>query len=87
MTDSMYQQVYTKSRLLSGVLRRTFHTLKLVPEKFRAAFFRGDPRTVCPRRIVANMLRVSAFQFGGPVAVFVLTEADNPVSHKNPCTL
>lgn len=87
MTDSMYQQVYTKSRLLSGGLRRTFRTLKFMPEKPRAAFFRNDPRTVCPRRIVANVPAVSAFQFGDPLTLLVLAEADNSASHKTPCTL
>jgi hypothetical protein len=82
----MYQQVYTNvnsSRLLSGVLRRTFQTLKLVPEKSRAALFSSDPRTVCPRGIMANMLRVSAFQFGDPVTLFVLAETYDSSFHKN----
>jgi hypothetical protein len=67
--------------------RQTFHTLKLVSKKTRAAFFRNDPRTVCPRRIVANVLRVPAFQFGDPLTLLVLAEADNSAFHKNHGTL
>jgi hypothetical protein len=50
-------------------------------QKSGAAFHRGDPGPYCPRRIMAHMLRVPAFQFDNPVALFVLPKADDPSIH------
>jgi hypothetical protein len=39
-----------------------------------AAFGSDDPRTVGPRRVVADMLRVPALEIGYPVAKIILME-------------
>jgi hypothetical protein len=46
-------------------------------EPSRASFGRQDPGTHLPRRRVANMLRVSAFELGDPVLFQVLAKADD----------
>ena len=43
----------------------------------QAAFGGDDPRAVGPRRIVADVLVVAAFQFGYPIAVLVLMKPDD----------
>jgi hypothetical protein len=43
----------------------------------RAALGRRDPGTTLPRRIVANMLRVAAFEVGHPIAGVVLMKSDD----------
>jgi hypothetical protein len=87
MTDSMYQQVYTttlpeRKQLLTRLRRRAIPTLEFVSHKSGAAFFRSDPGTTCPRRIVANVLRVSTFEFGKPVAMFVPAESYDLSFHR-----
>ena len=44
---------------------------------FTAAFGGGDPCAIGPRRVVANVLLVTAFEFGDPVVVLILVEADD----------
>ena len=46
-------------------------------EVFTAALQAGDPRAVGPGWIVADVLLVAAFEFGDPVFVFILVEADD----------
>lgn len=41
-----------------------------------------DPGAVFPGRFVANMLRVTAFQVGNPVSVFVLVESNDSAFHQ-----
>ena len=50
-------------------------------KRFRTAFGRDDPWTVGPRRIVTNVLVVSALELGNPMLLFVLVEADDPSVH------
>jgi len=38
---------------------------------------REDPWPVLPRRVVADVLRVSAFEISNPVALSILVEADD----------
>jgi len=42
-----------------------------------AAFRTDDPRADSPRWIVADVLRVAAFEVGDPVVVFVLVEGND----------
>ena len=45
-------------------------------------FARDDPRPGYPRRIVAHVQRVAAFEFCDPIVPLVLQESDNlPVKH------
>jgi hypothetical protein len=46
-------------------------------EPSRAPFWRQDPGAYLPRRRVANVLRVSAFELGDPVLFLVLSKADD----------
>jgi hypothetical protein len=43
----------------------------------RSAFGSGDPRSKGPWRIVADVLRMAAFELGDPVQVFILLKADD----------
>ncbi len=52
-------------------------------QKSGAGFCRGDPWLRRPGRIMTDMLGVPAFQFGNPVALIVLSKADNPALHKD----
>jgi|SRR5882672_1655541 len=54
-----------------------FLTIELATDAFGAAIFCGYPWAVFPRRIVAHMLGVAAFEIGNPVLFFVLMKADN----------
>ena len=56
--------------------------MKHSSQKFRATFLRCNPRTVRPRRIVPNVLRMSAFQFGD-VPIDGLIAASNLTAYKN----
>jgi hypothetical protein len=42
-----------------------------------AAFGSGDPVTDSPRGIVADVLLMAALEFGDPIEMFVLMEADD----------
>lgn len=50
-------------------------------QKSFTPFRRDDPRPGGPRRIMTNVLRVSAFQFGNPGALLVLPKTHNPAPH------
>src|ERR1700719_1179514 len=61
-----------RSTLRFALLAYYGHTkMRLTP------FARGDPRPGYPRRIVAHMQRVAAFEFCDPIVLFVLQESDN----------
>jgi hypothetical protein len=47
------------------------------------AFACGNPQPGRPGRVVTDMLRVPAFQFGNPLALFILPKADDPALHTN----
>ena len=40
-----------------------------------AGLLRQDPRSICPGRVVTDVLEVAAFQFSDPVSLFVLVKA------------
>ena len=44
---------------------------QLFPDMFLAAFSGRDPMNHCPRRIMTNMLLVTAFELSYPIRVFV----------------
>jgi len=46
-----------------------------------STFRRFDPGTIDPRRLVAHMLWVAAFQLGHPVAMLVYVKSDDLLSH------
>src|SRR3712207_3908965 len=56
-------------------------TVQLLAERLSTAFQRDYPRTISPRRIMADMLVVAAFKFSHPVLFFVEAKADNPFLH------
>jgi hypothetical protein len=51
--------------------------LKLMAEVGCAAFGSQDPGAKSPRRIVAEMLGVTTFEIGDPVALSVLVKSDD----------
>jgi len=80
----MYQQVYTiVSGVLAAVVGHTPDATKRMPDESRATFLRDNPRPIHPRRIVPNMLRVSAFQLSDPIALFILAKAHDFAIHRN----
>ncbi|HVY94420.1 MAG TPA: hypothetical protein VHA14_16780 [Bryobacteraceae bacterium] len=60
----------------------TFFAKQLMAEEVRAARRGGDPRAVFPRRFVADVLGVAAFEIGNPVSIFVLVEGDDAAFHQ-----
>jgi len=50
-------------------------------ENTLATFGCCSPRPVCPRRIVAHMLVVPAFELGDPMTLLVLMKADDSLVH------
>ena len=55
----------------------TFHAFKRCAQESCATRFCYDPRPVLPWRVVPNMLRVTTFQIGHPVLLFVLMKPEN----------
>ena len=55
--------------------------VQLVAERLITAFPRYYPRTIGPRRIMADMLVVAAFKLSNPVLFFIDVIADNPFFH------
>jgi hypothetical protein len=50
------------------------------PQFFRTTFRSDDPRTICPWRIMSNMLVVTTCKLSDPVLLFILVVAnDGPV--------
>jgi len=49
--------------------QRTLHAGQQCPHKTRPSFWRGHPKPVLPRRIMSNMLAMTAGQIGHPVAL------------------
>jgi hypothetical protein len=62
--------------------RRTNNAHEFMAEKSLAPLFCRDPPPGGPGRVMTNMLRMAAFQFADPEAVFALSKADNPAPHK-----
>jgi hypothetical protein len=62
----------------SDVLLSAFHAEERGPDKPCASFRAHHPRTVLPRRIVSNVLTVTAFEIRDPVAFGVLVKAHDP---------
>src|SRR4051812_1428830 len=58
-------------------------TFELASQRARAAFGRHNPWPVDPRRAMAHVLRVAAFQVGDPVPLVVLMKAGDASFHKD----
>jgi hypothetical protein len=67
---------FTFANLLWRAL--TPDAFQLVPNETVASLLSGHPWTNLPRRIVPNVLRVSAVEIRDPMMLVVLMEADDP---------
>ena len=56
---------------------RAFRAWEFVAEMFAAALRCGHPFAVGPGRVVTDVLLVAALEFGYPVVVLILVEADD----------
>ena len=65
----------TQVRSATGA--RAFRALEFVSEVGMATLRGGDPSTIGPGRVVADVLLMAAFEFGYPVVVLILVEADD----------
>ena len=60
--------------------------VQFLTEPARAAFLGHDPRPLRNGRRVADVLVVTAFEFGDPMAFVVRVESDNFSLHAGHCT-
>jgi hypothetical protein len=62
---------------------QTIDAAEFPAQKSRAAFTRRHPCPYHPGWVVTDVLRVPTFQFSNPVALIILSKADNPALHKH----
>ena len=67
--------------LVGALIDIALLTVERFPQCVCAAVGGHDPWTVRPRRIVSNMLVVSALQLGDPVLLLVLVKSDDAPVH------
>ena len=54
------------------------------PDARLATFGSDDPRTALPGRVVPDVLGMTTFEVGDPVAVLILVKADNAALNRRP---
>jgi hypothetical protein len=66
--------------LIAGRLFIAFDAVQFAADELLAAFPGHNPRTVLPRRLVADVPCMPAFQVRNPVSLFILMESnDGPI--------
>ena len=65
----------------------TYDAIEQFPDEACASFLSQHPSPVLPRRIVAHMPSMPAFQIGDPLALFLLMETNNRTLHNDASSL
>src|ERR1700722_5531372 len=73
---------YLSFRFRSLVAFAAFFAFERDPQAALPALGRRHPRTLLPRRLMADVLRMPALKLGPPVGVLILMEANDFLFHR-----